>query len=226
MFFDAGNTLMRMDYDSLADQLTRRGLPVDAERVRTAELRARVQLDAWLAGGVSTESVQTGSRYLAYLLDDVGLKDPTAARAVAEWLRDYNPPAGLWTALDPEALAALALLREHGVRAAVISNSNGTVRSILSALGLRSQLEFVLDSGELGIEKPDPRIFEIALGRAGVTPDQAVHIGDLYSIDVLGARSAGIEAILLDPAGEWGARDCPAVRGLLEACWLVIQRGA
>jgi HAD superfamily hydrolase (TIGR01509 family) len=226
MFFDAGNTLMRMDYRVLAEQITRRGVPVDAARVRAAELRARVRLDAWLARGLSTESEQTGSLYLQYLLEDVGLTEPAAVRALAEWRRHYNPPVGVWTELDPEAGAALMLLRAHGVRAAVISNSDGTVRSILTALGLGSHLEFVLDSGELGVEKPDPRIFRIALERANVEPAEAVYVGDLYSVDVLGARSVGMAGILLDPAGYWGARDCPAVRGLLEACRLVLQRDA
>jgi putative hydrolase of the HAD superfamily len=226
MFFDAGNTLMRMDYGALAEEVTRLGVPVDADRVRSAELRARVRLDAWLARGVSTESEQTGSIYLEYVLEDLGVTDPAAVRVVGEWRRRYNPPAGVWTALDPDVEGALSLLRERGVRAAVISNSDGSVRSILAGLGLGSQLEFVLDSGELGVEKPNRRIFEIALERAGVGPDEAVYIGDLYSVDVLGARSAGIDGILLDPGGYWGARDCPMVPGLIDACRLVLQRSA
>jgi putative hydrolase of the HAD superfamily len=106
----------------------------------------------------------------------------------------------------------------------VISNSNGTVRSILSSLGLQAQLDFVLDSAEIGTEKPHPGIFRIALAQAGVSPDEAIHVGDLYSVDVLGARSAGMAAILLDPAGDWGPRDCLSARGLLEACDLAIGR--
>jgi putative hydrolase of the HAD superfamily len=226
MFFDAGNTLMRMDYGAIAVQITRRGVPVDAARVRRAELQARVKLDAWLAGGVSTESAETGEIYLRYVLENLGFTDPAAVSAVAEWRRRHNPPAGVWTALDPDAGTALSLLRERGVRTAVISNSDGSVRSVLASLGLGPQLEFVLDSAEIGVEKPHRRIFEIALERARVEPAEAVHVGDLYSVDVLGARAAGIDGILLDPGGYWGARDCPTVPGLLEACRLVLQRSA
>jgi len=226
MFFDAGNALLRMSYEALAEQITARGFPVDPRRVREAELRARVRLDAGLAPGVSTESGSTSGRYLRYLLEGLGVTDEETVRPMAEWRRGYNLPVGLWHHADPEAEAALRLLAERGVGAAVISNSNGSVRSILTDLGLAKHLDFVLDSAEVGIEKPDPRIFRIGLERAGVDPDEAVHVGDLYSVDVLGARAAGIEGILLDPAACWGERDCPKVPGLLAACHLAIRRGA
>jgi len=106
----------------------------------------------------------------------------------------------------------------------VISNSNGTIDSLLQALGLRPYLDFVLDSGVVGVEKPDPRIFRMALERAGVAPHEAVFVGDLYSIDVLGARAAGLSAILLDPGACWGERDCPAVSDVAAAVSLVTAR--
>ncbi len=147
-------------------------------------------------------------------------------RELAEWRRGYNLPVGLWNQPDPEAAAALRALADLGIRAAVISNSNGSVRSILTELGLARHLDFVLDSAELGVEKPDPRIFRLALARAGVEPADAVYIGDLYSVDVLGARQVGMEGILLDPGGCWGERDCPRAPGLLAACDLALGRGA
>ena len=226
MFFDAGNTLLRMNYEVLAEQLRVRGCAVGLERVREAEWRARVRLDAHFAPGMSTESRSTSGRYLRYLLEGLGVTDEETVRSMAEWRRTYNLPVGLWHHADPEAEAALTLLAVRGIRAAVISNSNGSVRSILTELGLARHLEFVLDSAEVGVEKPDPRIFRIALERAQVEPDDAVYVGDLYSVDVLGARAAGMDAVLLDPGGCWGPRDCPQVPGLLAACRLVIQRGA
>jgi FMN phosphatase YigB (HAD superfamily) len=99
----------------------------------------------------------------------------------------------------------------------VISNSNGSIRSILSSLGLVEHLDFVLDSHEVGVEKPDPKIFQLALSRAGVAPTEAAYVGDLYSIDVRGARAAGMRAVLLDPGGHWGPRDCPTAPDLLSA---------
>ena len=126
--------------------------------------------------------------------------------------------------MDPQAREALELVRRAGLRAGVISNSNGSVRASLQALGLAPYLDFVLDSGEVGFEKPDPRIFELALARAGIAAAEAVHVGDLYSIDVRGARAGGLHAVLLDPGGHWGERDCPRVPDLLSAIRLVTER--
>ena len=61
----------------------------------------------------------------------------------------------------------------------------------------------VIDSALVGYEKPDPRIFAAALERTGADPDRTLHIGDLYHADVVGARTAGIHALLLDPYGDW-----------------------
>ena len=94
--------------------------------------------------------------------------------------------------------------------------------SILESIGLADRLDFVVDSCVVGVEKPDRRIFELALREAGVDAAEAVYVGDLYSVDVLGARAAGIDAILLDPRGLWGARDCRLARGLAEAVTLLL----
>jgi HAD superfamily hydrolase (TIGR01509 family) len=226
MLFDAGNTLLRMNYEVLAEQISARGVPVTPAAVQAAEWRARVRLDASLAPGASTESRTASGRYLRYVLEGLGVTDEATVEAVAEWRRAYNLPVGLWHLPDPAAAAALRACAARGVRAAVISNSNGSVRSILTELGLTQHLDFVLDSAELGVEKPDPRIFQIALDRAGVEAADAVYVGDLYSVDVLGARGVGMEGILLDPGGCWGERDCPRVPDLLAACDLAICRGA
>src|SRR5207237_1106396 len=99
----------------------------------------------------------------------------------------------------------------------VVSNSNGTIKRILDDLGLTRDLDFVLDSQEEGVEKPDPRFFQRALARAGVEAADAAYIGDLYSVDVVGARRAGIRAVLMDPGRCWGVRDCPAAPTVLDA---------
>jgi HAD superfamily hydrolase (TIGR01509 family) len=208
---------LRMNSAAIVTALSARGIRVGTDAIRRAEHRARVRLDADFTSGVSTESGETHGRYLRYLLAGVGVTDAHTVQGMVEWRRSYNPPVGLWNTPDPEAEPALRFLRERGVPGAVISNSNGSIRRILTELGLARDLEFVLDSGELGIEKPDPRIFRLALDRAGVEPAAAVYVGDLYSIDVLGARAVGMDAVLLDPGGCWGSRDCTIASGLLAA---------
>ena len=226
VLFDAGNTLLRMDYAVIAAELARHGVRVAPDAVQRAEWQARVHLDDQVfarAAGASTETQESATRYMRLVLEGLGVADGSTVERVAEWRRTYNPPLGVWTAHDPQAPESLALVRRSGARAAAISNSNGSVASVLAAVGLGPYLDFVVDSGEVGIEKPDPRIFELALARADVAPAEAAYIGDFYSIDVKGATAAGLRAVLLDPGGFWGARDCAMAPDLLSAVGLALS---
>jgi putative hydrolase of the HAD superfamily len=228
VFFDAGNTLIRMDYAVIARELGTRGVAVSPADVERADWRARVRLDPTLTGPgdrvLSTETPDTAARYLRFILDELGVRDEALAAELGAWRLTYNPPVGLWNVVEPDAVAALRLVRQAGLGAAVISNSNGSVRSILEDLGLAAYLDFVLDSAEVGVEKPNARIFQMALERAGLRPGQAVYVGDLYSVDVLGARAVGLPAVLLDPGACWGGRDCPTASSVLDAVRLVLAR--
>jgi HAD superfamily hydrolase (TIGR01549 family) len=210
IFFDAGNTLVRMNYAAIAARLAALGQPATPEGVQRAEWRARVRVDddVFARPGTSTESAASRASYLQLLLEELGMADEAILQAMTAWRRDYNAPVGLFDVVDPEGKAAVALARSAGLQVGVISNSNGTVRGLLKSLGLGQQLDFVIDSFEVGVEKPDARIFALALARARLEAREAIYVGDLYSVDVCGARGAGIDAILLDPGGHWGRRDC------------------
>lgn len=221
VFFDVGNTLVRINYAAIADHLAVHGLRLSADHVQRAEWRARVRLDADLcavpAATRSTETGDTHTRYLRYTLDGLGITDDTLVAAVTEWRRTYNSPIGLWNTVDPDAVAALEHTRAAGLKTAVISNSNGTIRTLLERLDLLRLIDVVLDSGEEGVEKPNPEIFRRALARAAVAPHEAVYIGDLPSIDIAGAESAGLRAILLDPGGHWDHKQCEKAATVLDA---------
>jgi HAD superfamily hydrolase (TIGR01509 family) len=227
VFLDAGNTLLRIDYAVIAVELARHGVHVRPDDVQRAEWRARVRLDDEVLAAAgpdgTTESAVVATSYLRFVLEGLDVTDQATVERVAEWRRTYNPPVGFWNSPEPQAPEALALLRRAGLRAAVISNSNGSIRSILSALGLTEHLDFVIDSAEVGVEKPNPKIFQLALSRAGVAPTEAAYVGDLYSIDIRGARAAGMRAVLLDPGGHWGARDCPMASDLLSAIRVILS---
>jgi putative hydrolase of the HAD superfamily len=222
IFFDAGNTLLRMDYDAVAAQLTALGVAATPSAVQHAEWRARVRLDPHLASTTSTESRSTTEHYVRYVLDGLGVGDEATVREMLEWRHQYNAPAGLWHTAEPEAEEALRLCRAAGLRAGVISNSNGSIRATMERIGLARYLDFVIDSGEVGVEKPNPEIFARALAAASLSPSEAVYVGDLYSIDVLGARAAGMDAVLIDPGRCWGERDCRAAAGPLAAVKLIV----
>ncbi len=99
----------------------------------------------------------------------------------------------------------------------VISNSNGSVARALEIAGLAKHLDFVIDSSVVGVAKPDARIFAMGLEAAGAAPEETVYVGDSYFVDVLGARQTGLGAVLFDPGGVWGARDCAVATGLCVA---------
>jgi len=225
VLFDAGNTLLELNYAVIADCLRAEGHPVTPAAVRAAEHRARVRLDPHLAADASTESRDIFRLYTGYLLEGLRIANDGTAERVCAALREYNPPIGLWTVPAPEAQSVLAALAGRRLRLAVVSNSNGSVEAILREVGLLGYLDAVVDSAVVGVEKPDPRIFRHATGALGVEPGEAVHIGDLYSVDVLGARAAGCHAILLDPAGVWPPLDCPMVPDLPTAARLLASLG-
>ena len=214
-----------MDYAVIAAELARHGVRVAPHAVQRAEWQARVHLDDQVfarAAGASTETQASATRYMSFVLEGLGVADAKTVEQVVEWRRTYNPPVGLWTTRDPQALEALALVRRAGARAAAISNSNGSAETLLASVGLGPYLDFVVDSGEVGVEKPNPRIFELALARAGVAAAEAAYIGDFYSIDVRGAAAAGVRAVLLDPGRFWGTRDCAMAPDLLSAVRLLV----
>ena len=107
--------------------------------------------------------------------------------------RLFRPYPGLKETLDQLSTA--------GYRLHVLSNNSSILRWQLSSLGITKVFDTVTWSEEAGVEKPDPRIFEIGLERIGARPDEAVYVGDSFEADVVGARSAGIIPIHADYKG-------------------------
>jgi len=103
IFFDAGNTLIHMDYGAIAAALTAEGVAVDAGAVQRAEWRARVQLDASFHPGASTENPSTAERYLAYVLEELDVRSAATVAALIAWRRAYNPPRARGSSTGPGA---------------------------------------------------------------------------------------------------------------------------
>lgn len=223
VFLDVGNTLISIDFDWVADELTKRGHASDGEALRRAEARAR----PGYAHGLFVEGVPAGTDLFRHYLKVMLVQAPaTKALEVAEMegllddlrptLRPDGKASSLWKMVMPRVPEALARLRDLGLRLVVVSNSDGTVARSLEAAGLLPFMTHVIDSALVGYEKPDPRIFAAAVERSGADPARVLHIGDLYHADVLGARSAGIKALMLDPYGDWTLDDVDTARDLWE----------
>ena len=89
-------------------------------------------------------------------------------------------------------------LRARGLKIGVVSNWDTRLKKISDGLGLTPLVDFIVISAEVGVRKPDPGIFRMALDRAGVRPEEAIHVGDLLEEDVEGARRAGVRPVLID----------------------------
>jgi putative hydrolase of the HAD superfamily len=224
VIFDAGNTVMLINYGVVTEALTAEGCDVDEAAVREAEYRARVRLDQILAKRNSTEAPEIFRTYMRFVCEGIGVPWGAAAERALGRIAEYHREHNLWNQPDPQAHAVFQTLHGRGLMLGMISNSNGWVERLVMENGLRPYFHFVLDSRLIGVEKPDPRIFQIALDQVGISPAEALYIGDLYSIDVVGSRAAGMRAILLDPVGLWAEVDCPKARDLSEAADLVLMQ--
>jgi HAD superfamily hydrolase (TIGR01509 family) len=220
LFLDAGGVLVVPNWARVSAALARRGVQVGADVLAAAEPRAKQRLD--LGETIqATSDLQRGWLYFNLVLTEAGVPlDPATEAALAE-LHEYHMVRNLWETVAPGVPQALARLRHLGLQLVVVSNANGTLHAVLDRLGLTGQLDVVIDSYREGVEKPDPRLFQLALGRARARAETTMHVGDIYHIDVVGARAAGIRAVLLDPGGIYEGYDCARVRTLDEVADLV-----
>jgi putative hydrolase of the HAD superfamily len=143
-------------------------------------------------------------RYLEAVTIECGVPSHRRGGAVEQLAAVHG--AAIWRRVVPGALAGLRRLAATGVAMAIVSNSDGTVEQELVNAGLCQigegagvSVAMILDSAVVGYEKPDPRIFHLALDRLGVAPAQALHVGDTAFADVDGARAAGVRPLHLDP---------------------------
>lgn len=198
VLFDAGNTLLWLDHARIAEILVSQGIATDEARVRRAERAARPRLDPWLASAERREGLDVARRYAGLVLDGLGAPPsrPAVDAVLAAW------PV-LWSRPPEDARPTLERLLAAGYRVGVVSNSNGSVRRLLDDAGLGPLLGCVVDSGLEGVEKPHPEIFRRGAERLGAPPAACVYVGDFRSLDVRGARAAGMEGVLLDPDGVW-----------------------
>jgi putative hydrolase of the HAD superfamily len=215
VFLDAGGVLVNPNWSRVSETLARHGVDVTAAGLAAAEPHAKKRLDT---GSTikATNDQQRGWTYFNLVLEAAGipLSDATAA-ALAE-LHAYHQELNLWESVPDDVLPSLAALRARGFQLVVLSNANGTLHRAFDRLGLTSAFDVIFDSYREGVEKPDPRFFHIALDRAGARADSTTHVGDLYHVDVVGARAAGITPVLLDVGGLYPECDCLRVRSLPE----------
>ena len=194
------------------------GVRYDDAAFRRAEADAVAAVRKFILERPETRDSERLPFYLDSLLASLGLVDVAKRAEGARGVAAEHRRANLWSKRADGAFETLQTLLQRGYRAAVISNADGRVRGLLETAGLSPLLEFVIDSAEVGLEKPDPRIFHAGTDRLGLPPSACAYVGDIYEIDVLGAEAAGLTGILVGdaPAPDTVLRvpDLPGLHGL------------
>jgi putative hydrolase of the HAD superfamily len=213
ILLDAGGVLLDLDYAQLAAMLMERGCSSTPAELSRFEALARVEIEHKVRKGGRTGDAWRG--YFFTILGEAGL-DPKEHASLVDELWALHHRQGLWVDPIPGAVEAVRSLREQGYRIGVVSNAEGRVEQDLDAAGYQGLFETVVDSHCVGVEKPDPAIFAIALDRMGAEPSGALFAGDVPAVDVVGARRAGIAPVLVDRHDLFLDVDAPRISSLAD----------
>jgi len=220
VFLDAGGVLVYPNWKRISRALAERGVHVDPDTLARAEPFAKKRIDDRTTISSTTDAGR-GWMYFNLIFERAGVPLTPAVEAALAELHAYHQTSNLWELVPASVVPALAALRQRGLKLTVVSNANGKLKLLFDRLELAGCVDFLLDSHDEGVEKPDPRYFDIALERSGARRETTIHVGDLYHVDVVGARNAGLRGVLLDEAGLYPDADCPRVSSLTEFVDLV-----
>jgi HAD superfamily hydrolase (TIGR01509 family) len=198
VFLDAGNTIVFLDHQAVADVVSAHGHPIDARALMQVEGGAKRRYEALMREGVSHED--GWGLYLVTLLAAAGLGETHARQMIAP-LRRAHDAFNLWRRVPDGLHDALARLRDANIHVSVISNSEGALPALFERVGLAPFIAEVIDSHDEGVRKPDPELFRRAFAKTGQSPADSVYLGDIPGVDVTGANAAGMRAVLIDPLG-------------------------
>jgi putative hydrolase of the HAD superfamily len=227
ILFDVGNTLHHLDHAFIAERVAAHSHAVSVRDVMVAEHAAKRAVDAAFRQRAGGNDSGRQVRYFETILDGLAVAPALTAR-ITDDLHAENAQRSLWRVMDPETPRALGTLRQRGFTLGVVSNADGRVAAALAASGIAEHFVTIVDSHVVGVEKPQPRIFEIALEACASVASDSLYIGDIYEVDVQGARRAGLSAALLDPLDHYVDADCPRLRSipeLLEVLPAAARRG-
>ncbi|MCL6431059.1 MAG: HAD-IA family hydrolase [Anaerolineae bacterium] len=193
------------------------GLEIDPGAVRQARSAAWREYFASIEG-TTFEATEERDRkaeawIMAQTLAHCGVHDQDLVDVVCKASKAVFKAPGAVRLYD-EVPHVLAALRTRGLRLGIVSNWSWDLHEYVHMLELTPYFDVIVGSARVGCEKPHPRIFGEALRAVGVPPERALHVGDSYEADVLGARAAGMDALWLDRAGAGGHPECRSIRDL------------
>jgi putative hydrolase of the HAD superfamily len=207
VFLDVGGVFHLPRHEPVLGAFRRLGMAVDAALLDQAHYAGVAALSRWPEGDSLEREVRIWRTFLEAYARELEVPPERLEEAMDELEAAFATP-GMWSRHVPGSLDALRDLAATGVALAIVSNSDGTLEARLAAEGVCQvgpgagvPVAVVVDSGAVGVAKPDPAIFRFALEATGVDPGRVVHVGDTVGADVDGARAAGIQPLHLDPYG-------------------------
>ena len=222
ILFDMGYTLVY--FEPSAAEITRRayaevGLQIDVERLQAVwnEFWDEFYRQAATATFEASEEYDRKARLERErrIMAALGVYDEARLHAYLEKLDAlYREPGAV--RLYPEVKGVLDALQRKSYHLGIVSNWSWDLPDFCRQVGIREYFAVILPSARAGCSKPNPRIFHQALEKLKVPPQRAVYIGDSYEFDVVGARAAGLEAILIDRSADPAERDCAVIHNLEE----------
>jgi len=217
LLLDAGNTLVFLDMDAVSTVVGAIGVTVDSGALQTAEPSAKLRYAAFMRDKANHDD--GWGVFMSTLLSTAGVPE-NAITASVEALRREQRRFNLWRRVPAGLIDALQRARKNDLPVGVLSNAEGNIERLLRRVDLVEYFDTIVDSGLVGMAKPDPRIFQLAASKMGLRPDELVYVGDIPGVDVVGANSAGMPAILIDPFGHFreyrGAERCSTVAEVID----------
>ncbi|MGH8991237.1 MAG: HAD family hydrolase [Acidimicrobiia bacterium] len=217
VFLDVGGVFHLPNHQMILDALRRAGVDADPDALDRAHYAGVAALVDW-----PDDEDGIWRAYEEAYAAEAGVPADRLEEAVAELDAAFTVK-GMWSRVVPGSVEALRGLATHGVALAIVSNSDGTLEGRLAAEGICQvgpgsgvPMAIVIDSGAVGVAKPNPAIFAIALEATGVAPGSALHVGDAVGADVVGALAAGVRPVHLDPHGFCTDSTHPHLRSLAE----------
>jgi HAD superfamily hydrolase (TIGR01509 family) len=210
IFFDVGNTLLFPDRDTILRSLYQRKVVPSLEQWHAIERETKKTFDDLVQhGGLVDHSFWR--MFYARLLQELGSEDD----ALRAELVDATRHSANWCKIRPGTREILERLGKR-YTLGVISNADGKIAAVLERCGIADCFQSITDSGLVGQEKPHPVIFDVALRDMKVAAEESLYVGDVYSVDYMGAKRAGMRAILFDAAGAYRGMEWPRVESLEE----------
>jgi HAD superfamily hydrolase (TIGR01509 family) len=222
IFFDVGNTLLFPNRQRILAPLATKLQP-NLSQWQALERKTKTEFDSGMQGGRVDHSFWW--TFHSHLLEQATASgegssvDGNFDALRGELVRNTQISAN-WDQILPGTRESLERIGKR-YAIAVISNADGKIDGVLNRCGILNCFASVTDSGLVGQEKPHPAIFQAALDKMQALPAESLYVGDVYSVDYVGARNAGMDAILFDVAGTYRDRNLPRVESLEELeIWL------